>query len=401
MSSMDHRRGRHKRRNFGESWWGNAWVESVEGLAELDQSRLARGRTYARWGYVGALKVKPGVVRARVAGSKATPYHTYVKVNVFTDEEWDALLDVVVEKMAHAAALMDGELTSELVDDAAAVGVNLLPQSGDIEPGCSCPDAAVPCKHAAAVCYLFADLLDDDPFTLLHIRGRTQEEVAEGLRARRRKSSGVAEVEKPKDEVDGVEWFTGREIAPLPTIPRAPAHPGKPPSLVEEDTEGLEDDGEGLEDDGDKEFDTFDLQTLAESVAQRAWEMCQGIGDSGITDRLQIDLIRRMAPYLGTERFDEICERGRIIKSSLEQDATLWQAGGMTALTEADSSWDPEPEVIEPGVEYLKKAGRVMVRGNRVTCRPAGRQLRLGESGRWYEFRLQGNNWRFVDLVEI
>lgn len=392
MSSYDRpsRPQRQKRRSFGVSWWGNAWVEAVEQLADLNQSRLARGRTYARWNYVGALTVEPGVIRARVAGSRATPYHTYVKVSAFTDVEWRALLDVVAGKVAHAAALIDSELTSELVDDARDVGIELLPGPGDLTTGCTCPDDVDPCKHAAAVCYLFADLLDDDPFALLHIRGRTQAEVSNGLRERRRLTATTkgARTIAADDEVIAKAVFAEQQRGPLPHVPKAPQHPGTPASVVAEFASS-------------DEVDVHDLEILAQAAAQRAWEMCTGIGNSGLKESSYLDLVRRLAPLLGTPEFDVACSHSRRIKSSVEQDARLWIKGGLLALREADVIWHPEPEVLAPAVQLLQADGPVDVRNNRVTCSAANRQLRLGESGQWYEFHQRGTQWLFVDLVDL
>src|SRR5262249_954246 len=109
------------------------------------------------------------------------PYHVVIAVRPFTDAEWDEVLDAIAAKAAHAAALLDGELLPEIVDDG-----DLLPGPGDLVPNCSCPDWADPCKHAASVCYLTADLPDDDPFVLFTIRGRNRNEVLRAIRARRR-----------------------------------------------------------------------------------------------------------------------------------------------------------------------------------------------------------------------
>src|SRR5438270_8672407 len=129
--------------------------------------------------------VEAGVARARVWGSQRTPYRTQMKVRMLTDEEWDRLEDAIVAKAGHLAALLDGELLPEVVDDAAAAGIELLPVPGDLRPRCSCPDWAELCKHAAAVCYLVADELDADPFALLLLRGRTRDELVARLRRRR------------------------------------------------------------------------------------------------------------------------------------------------------------------------------------------------------------------------
>ena len=45
---------------FGQTWWGRAWLEALEQRARLDPDRLPRGRQYARSGAVGELTLAPG-----------------------------------------------------------------------------------------------------------------------------------------------------------------------------------------------------------------------------------------------------------------------------------------------------------------------------------------------------
>ena len=89
----------------------------------------------------------------------------------------------VAARAAHTAALLDGELPPEVVADAAAAGVELLPGPGEVGPRCSCPDWADPCKHAAAVYYLLGAEFDRDPFLLLKLRGITRAELRSLRRA--------------------------------------------------------------------------------------------------------------------------------------------------------------------------------------------------------------------------
>ena len=119
----------------------------------------------------------PGEVTGFVHGSRSVPYRVRLEVRQLRDDEWDGLLDAVAAKVGHAAALLDGELDTGILEDAHAAGVDLLPVAGDLRSHCSCPDWANPCKHVAALCYLTADLLDDDPFALLLLRGRDRDTV--------------------------------------------------------------------------------------------------------------------------------------------------------------------------------------------------------------------------------
>ena len=171
---------------FGQTWWGRAWLEALEQRARLDPDRLPRGRQYARSGAVGELTLAPGEARARVRGRKTEPYQVRIRVRQFADDEWDRVLEAIAACLGHAAALLDGELPPEIADDAAGTGLDLLPGGGEVGPRCDCPDDADPCKHSAAACYLIADALDADPFALFLLRGRTRDQVLAGIRARRR-----------------------------------------------------------------------------------------------------------------------------------------------------------------------------------------------------------------------
>src|ERR1019366_3863998 len=103
-------------------------------------------------------------------GSRITPYAVVVRVRPFSEPEWERIIESLSSQVGHLAALLDGEL---------------LPGAGEVQPRCSCPDWADPCKHSAAVIYLVADLLDEDPFQLFLLRGRGRDELLASLRAQR------------------------------------------------------------------------------------------------------------------------------------------------------------------------------------------------------------------------
>ncbi len=46
---------------------------------------------------------------------------------------------------------------------------------------CSCPDYAVPYKHISAVLYVLGDTIDEDPFLLLKLKGKTKEEIIKAM----------------------------------------------------------------------------------------------------------------------------------------------------------------------------------------------------------------------------
>ncbi|MER6732449.1 SWIM zinc finger family protein, partial [Streptomyces puniciscabiei] len=172
---------------FAATWWGNAWVTALEQGA-LDPKRLARGRGYADQGHVDAITVTPGLVLAYVRGSRPRPYRVQVRVRTLEDADWARFLDAAADRPGHIAALLDKELPQSLADR----GVPLLPGPGDLVPRCSCPDSGHPCKHAAALCYQTARLLDADPFVLLLLRGRGERNLLDALSRRSAAISGCS-----------------------------------------------------------------------------------------------------------------------------------------------------------------------------------------------------------------
>jgi uncharacterized Zn finger protein len=159
-------------------------------MATLDgfgwTGRLARGRSYARGNRVLDVEVSPGLVRARVQGSRSQPYRVEMLIEPFPDQVWDRVIAALARQALYAAKLLAGELPAQVVQLCDAAEAPLFPgHPDDIQMKCSCPDWAVPCKHVAAVHYALAAELDRDPFLLFRLRGRTREELTAALRQRR------------------------------------------------------------------------------------------------------------------------------------------------------------------------------------------------------------------------
>ncbi|WP_442810282.1 SWIM zinc finger family protein, partial [Streptomyces sp. W16] len=185
--------------SFAETWWGNAWVTALEEGA-LDAKRLVRGRGYAEKGHVDAITVTPGLVLAYVQGSRPRPYRVQVRLRTLDDADWDRFLDAAADRPGHIAALLDKEMPKSLAE----CGVPLLPGPGDLDPLCSCPDSGHPCKHAAALCYQTARLLDADPFVLLLLRGRGERPLLDALSRRNAARAARAAQEQEPAPLPGV-----------------------------------------------------------------------------------------------------------------------------------------------------------------------------------------------------
>jgi uncharacterized Zn finger protein len=376
-----------ERRTFGRTWWGQAWLDALEGRAVHDPNRLPRGRTYARKGNATDLTVDAGRVQAHVHGSRPEPYGVLLQVRPLRDDEWDCVLDAIVAKAAHAAALLDGELDPGVVADARAVEVELLPRSGELRTACSCPDWAEPCKHAAAVCYLMADELDRDPFVLLRLRGRSRDEVLAGVRARRGSMVGAVDAPAPPAALEpGVvaaeAW--ARAPGPLPSVPH-PAHdgPGRPAPWPTDPPRQAP-------------FDALGLRRLAADAARRAWHLRTGSATSGLDLDVAGDLARRALHAGDTERRD-LAARSGMTDAVLELQAAAWRlagAAGLAVLTE--DAWPAPVAEMAAARDKLVAAGiaarSIRVRANRVTVGGV-EQLRRSRDGRWYRFEKRSGRW--------
>lgn len=167
---------RSQRGSMVQTWWSRRFVEVLEsyGLG----ARMQRGRRYARAGQVMSLEISPGLLAAQVQGSRRTPYLVTISVRTPTARQWRVVDAALAARIGLAAHLLAGEVPMELEEVFDQAKSPLFPRRwADLKARCSCPDSANPCKHVAAVLYVFADRLDTDPWLVLEWRGRTREEV--------------------------------------------------------------------------------------------------------------------------------------------------------------------------------------------------------------------------------
>lgn len=192
-----------QRGRFGEHWWSQRWIGVLESFG--NSKRLGRGRTYARKGQVMNIDLAPGLITARVQGSRRTPYAVRIEIAPLSDAQWERAIDALAAQAFFAAQLLGGTMPPEIEDVFSAVGASLLPTSADVTMSCSCPDWANPCKHIAAVYYLLAEAFDRDPFHTFTLRGRTREQVVEALRERRVAATSADQPLEPEEEPEPLE----------------------------------------------------------------------------------------------------------------------------------------------------------------------------------------------------
>ncbi|WP_129977833.1 SWIM zinc finger family protein [Rhodococcus sp. Q1] len=190
---------RTKRGAIGRSWWSKELISVMEELAE--KGRLTRGRAYARAGQVISMRLEPGAAVGDVQGSRLTPFTSVVRVRMLDEDAVRELVTLVRSSPGMLARLAAGILPEEL-------GSSLLPRrAGELDFECTCPDDGWPCKHAAAVGYLLAEHVDDQPLAVLTLRGVDLATLI----------GGIDEAE-PDDDAAAVQDFYGDDTE-LPDLP--------------------------------------------------------------------------------------------------------------------------------------------------------------------------------------
>lgn len=393
-----------RRTKKGLSWWAVAWIEAMEDAA-LESNRLARGRTYANTGRVGPITVGPGLVSAPVHGHRARPYATTLRLQTLTDRQWELFLDAAASSAGRLAALLDGEMPTDLVEAAADVGVPLLPGPGDLDPECSCPDWGHPCKHAAALCYQAGWLLDVRPMVLLLMRGRDEDRLRAELTARNaelasRGSEPGPDADPGRAPAAGVlakDAFRA-QVNALPADPRPVGSAPSPAPLDLPPAPGVD---PGL------------LGLLVADAAVRARELLAGAdrarddgarGDGApgdvappLTEREEA--VRFAAALVGTPWFARYQQAAGL--PDLHRAVAAWAAGGRHGLATLDEPWTPPAAVLARARSSLELAWgddplpEPTTWRNRATFTYRSRrvQLRLGRDGRWYPYVDVAGEW--------
>src|SRR5687767_14508090 len=133
--------------------WAEDFLDAMSRGSE--RSRTQRGRGYARGGRVEELAIEPGLIAARVQGTRPAPYRVEVRIPTFDEPTWRRAAQLLAARASIAGSLLVGQLPPDVERELSTLGVSLFPRPDErVAIGCSCPDWERPCKHALAVLQL-------------------------------------------------------------------------------------------------------------------------------------------------------------------------------------------------------------------------------------------------------
>jgi len=226
-SAAPESRGRRRRGRTGNgrrsevsdtasNWCSRRWLEQLEKYSHGHDARQRwmRGKVYARRGQVLEIEVGPNGLLAKVQGSRPKPYQVRMELNKLRREAWGRVLIAVAGKAQYTARLLAGELPPEIESVFSSAGARLFPAGeSDFRTKCSCPDPLSPCKHVAAVYHAMAAALEQDPFLLFSLRGKSKAQFLQDLRDMRfRAQKGSKQPDYTQEEISQIAnfWRMGR-----------------------------------------------------------------------------------------------------------------------------------------------------------------------------------------------
>ena len=160
---------RSQGRTICTSWWGKAWCENLERYADY-ASRIDRGKRYVRNGSVIDLQIEQGLIKARVQGSRSTPYKVEIHISPLSEQKCQKIMDQCGRKLDSLETLLSGQFPDDM-KDLFFQKDGLFPSPSEISLHCSCPDWALMCKHVAASLYGVGTRFDRDPLLFFTLRG--------------------------------------------------------------------------------------------------------------------------------------------------------------------------------------------------------------------------------------
>ena len=157
-------------------------------------------------------------------------YQVSLRVAVLEEEAWSTIVALLGKHLHLVASLLEGILSSRFLKMLEAHDLQLMPLASEIHGDCNCSDYHSLCPHMAAVHLVLADALDGDPFLMLNLRGRSQQQLLSALRRKWGDSTSV----KARDSAAGLplpedpeSWFTSpdTEVFSMRFTIRKPAEP--------------------------------------------------------------------------------------------------------------------------------------------------------------------------------
>ncbi|WP_082313110.1 hypothetical protein [Corynebacterium lactis] len=144
-------------------------------LRGCDEGRIRRGEKYYREGQVLSTRIADGYVLGEVQGSQLDPFSVFIRFPRRDRTDVDRVLQWLVDNPAAIGDFERGELPFDQME------ALLCDTEEHVYCECTCPDPAPVCKHVVAVASQLVSQIDDEPLSLLELRGYPTRELQRRL----------------------------------------------------------------------------------------------------------------------------------------------------------------------------------------------------------------------------
>ncbi|HHW86366.1 MAG TPA: hypothetical protein GX400_09175 [Chloroflexi bacterium] len=171
------------------AWWVRRWTKFMQQLGVTTDAAALRGLRVKR------LEVQPGLLQAQVVERDNGVTLVEVRFPTLTDAQWEAIIDALGSQALFVAQLLAGNMPAEIEQVFADAGSWLLPATADdIEQLCT-PAGGKPtpadstCRPLVAAYLQLSEMVTEDPWLLLRLRGCDREQVLAALQEKRNRET--------------------------------------------------------------------------------------------------------------------------------------------------------------------------------------------------------------------
>jgi uncharacterized Zn finger protein len=171
------------------AWWVRRWTKFMQQVGLATDPAALRGLRVKR------LEVQPGLLQAQVAERENGVTLIEVRFPTMTDAQWEAIIDALGSQALFVAQLLAGNMPAEIEQVFADAGSWLLPATAaELEQlytpaGGKATPADGACRPLVAAYVQLGEMVAEDPWLILRLRGRDREQVLAALQEKRNRAA--------------------------------------------------------------------------------------------------------------------------------------------------------------------------------------------------------------------
>lgn len=192
-----------------QSWRARQWSESITKLSPTIVMHMQDSMPLVQAGLVNNICITPGRLEATIFDQVVS-----ITLRQFTQGQWKNVVDMLSDRAIFATSLLNGELPEGIIDIFKQANLSLFPTKiREFTFTCDCEPETAPCEHACALLIAFAQMLEEDPFHILTLRGMTRDALLQQLRDARsdqivdEKNRNRINYEIPAQNIDFADFY--------------------------------------------------------------------------------------------------------------------------------------------------------------------------------------------------